>query len=202
MNTAKMKTGRSIDLEQLYTSIVSGVEQGLSLPNIRKDLDIKLGYRDSQTGKLFKDIADRKGQQYRTMRVLRTEVLRMRSTAETDQWINQQAIVPSELVLIETLDDRTRSQSAQMDGQVANKEGKFKFPGISEPKYAHRSGRAAYDIHDRATTINRDPEFPPESRIERDPKTNENKVVPYQSFKEYAEKKGLKVNRYGEVLFK
>jgi len=202
MNKAKMKTGRSVDLEQLYTSIVSGVEQGLSLSNIRKDLDIKLGYRDSQTGRLIKDFTDRKGQQYKTMRVLRTEVLRMRSVAETDQWLNQQDIVPSELVLIEVRDDRTRAQSARMDGQVANKEGKFKFPNVDEPKFAHRSGVAAYDIHDRATTINRDPEFPPESIIERDPVTQKNKVVPFRSFEDYAKDKGLTTNRYGEVLFK
>ena len=202
MNNIKMKTARSIDIEQVYTTIVSGVEQGLSLPKINKSIDVALGYRDSQTGKWIADKALRKGQTYRTTRTLRTEVLRMRSTAETDQWLNQQPIVESKLQLIETLDDRTRSQSAQMDGQIANKEGKFKFPGISEPKYAHRSGKAAFDINDRSTTITLDPEFPPESRIQRDVKTGKNEVVPYQDFKAYAESQNLRVNRYGEVLFK
>jgi hypothetical protein len=89
-----------------------------------------------------------------------------------------------------------------MDGQIANSEGKFKFPGISEPKYAHRSGKASFDINDRSTTITLDPEFPPESRIQRDVKTGKNKVVPFQNFKQYAESQNLKINRYGEVLFK
>jgi len=200
MNPNKMKASRSVDIEQLYTTIVSGVEQGLSLPNINKQMDIALGFRDS-AGKWIKDIAERKGQTYKTTRTLRTEILRMRSTAETDQWLQQQPIVESKLQLVETLDDRTRAQSAQMDGQIANKEGKFKFPDISEPKFAHRSGRASYDINDRSTTITLDPEFPPESRIERDPKTGKNKVVPYQNFDAYAKEKGLIKNRYGEVLF-
>jgi len=200
INAAKMKTSRNIDIEQIFTNIVSGVEQGLSLPNINKQLDITLGYRDS-SGKWIADKALRKGQTYRTTRTLRTEVLRMRSTAETDQWINQQPIVESKLQLIETLDDRTRSQSANMDGQIANKEGKFLFPN-GQRAFAHRSGVAKWDINDRSTTITLDPEFPPESRIERDVKTGKNKVVPFQNFKEYAEKQNLRVNRYGEVLFK
>jgi len=199
MNNIKMKNARSIDIEQLYTTIVSGVESGLSLPNINKSIDVALGYRDAQTGKLIIDKELYKGQQYKTTRVLRTEVLRMRATAETDQWINQQPIVESKLQLIETLDDRTRAQSAQMDGQIANKEGKFKFPDVGY-KYAHRSGVARFDINDRSTTITLDEEFPPESRIQRD-KDGNNKVAPYENFKSYADKQGLKINRYGEVLF-
>jgi hypothetical protein len=200
MNNPKMKTSRNVDIEQIYTTIVSGIEQGLSLPNINKDLDIALGYRDS-SGKWIAKKELRKGQTYRTTRTLRTEILRMRSTAETDQWINQQPIVESKLQLIETLDDRTRSQSANMDGQIANKEGKFKFPDISDPRFAHRSGNPAFDINDRATTITLDPDFPPESRIERDPVTGKNKVVPYKDFKTYAGEKGLVKNKYGQYLF-
>jgi hypothetical protein len=201
MSKRKMKTGRSLDIEQLYTTIVSGVEQGLSLPNINKNIDIALGYRDS-AGKWIGKLEDRKGQTYRTMRILRTEVGRMRSSAETDQWINQQAMVESDLVWIATLDDRTRSQSANMDGQRANAKGEFRYPGNTGWHKQRQSGVAKYDINDRCTTINRDPEYPPESRIVRDPKTGKNTVEPYQDFKQYADKKGLKVNRYGETLFK
>lgn len=201
INAAKMKTGRNVDIEQVYTTIVSGVEQGLSLPKINKSIDVALGYRDSQTGKWIADKALRKGQTYKTTRTLRTEVLRMRSTAETDQWINQQPIVESKLQLVETLDDRTRSQSANMDGQIANNEGKFLYPN-GQRAYAHRSGVAKWDINDRSTTITLDPDFPPESRIQRDVKTGKNKVLPFTNFKEYAATQNLRVNRYGEVLFK
>jgi len=199
MNRAKLQTGRSIDLEQIYTNIVSGVEQGLSLPKINRQLDQVLGYRDS-AGKWIADPSLRKGQTYKTTRTLRTETLRMRATADTDQWINQQEIVPSKLQLIETLDDRTRAQSAQMDGQIANKEGKFKFPEVGY-KFAHNSGVAKFDINDRSTTITLDEEFPPESRIERDPVTGENKVVPYKDFRTFAKEKGMTHNKFGEELF-
>ncbi len=201
MNTAKMKTARSVDIEQLYTTIISGIESGLSLTNINKNLDVAMGYSDAQTGKLIVDKALYKGQQYKTRRVLRTEVSRMRSTAETDQWINQQPIVESKLQLIETLDSRTRKQSVSMDLQIANKEGKFLFPN-GQRAFAHRSGVKKWDINDRSTTITLDIDFPPDSRIARDPKTGKNKVVPFQSFREYADKNNLRINKYGEVLFK
>jgi len=199
MNNNKMKTARSVDIEQLYTTIVSGVESGLSLPNINKSIDIALGYRDSQTGLWIKDKALRKGQTYKTMRTLRTEVLRMRATAETDQWVNAQDIVPSKLQLIATLDNRVRSQSANMDLQIANKEGKFLYPEVGY-KFAHRSGLAKFDVNDRETVITLDEEFPPESRIQRD-KNGNNKVLPFESFKSYSEKLGMKTNKWGQVLF-
>lgn len=199
-NNNKMATSRAIDIEQLYTTVVSGVEQGLSLPNINKMIDQSLGYRDS-AGNWISKTVDRKGQQYRTMRTLRTEVLRMRSTAEIDQWVNQQPFVPSKLRLIATLDNRTRSQSANMDNQLSNDKGQFLYPDIGYA-FPHRTGIAKYDINDRETTITEDPEFPPESRIQRDPNTGKNKVLPFEDFKSYAEKNNLKVNRYGEVLFK
>lgn len=199
MDSAQMQTSRSVDIQQLYTTIVSGIDQGSSLPNINRQLDIDLGYRDAQ-GKWIADKELRRGQQYKTRRILRTEISRIRNQANTDQWINQQDIVPSNLQLVETLDNRTRSQSARMDGQFANKEGKFKFPN-GQFSFVGQSGVAKWDINDRATTINVDPEYPPESRIERDPKTGKNKIVPYKNFETYAKDNNLKRNIYGQVLF-
>lgn len=199
-NPSKMKTSRSVDIEQLYTTIVNGVESGQSLPMINKAIDINLGYRDSSTGDWISKKVDRKGQQYRTMRTLRTEVLRMRATAETDQWLNQQPFVPSKLKLIAVRDNRTRGQSARMDGQISNDKGQFLYPD-GKYHYPHRTGIAKYDINDREYTITIDPEYPPESIIERDPKTGKNKIVPYRSFEDYAADKGLVQNKYGEYLY-
>lgn len=200
MNTAKMQTGRSLDIQQLYTTIVSGVEQGQSITRINRELDINLGYRDAK-GVWIKNPELRKGQQYKTRRILRTEINRMRSIAETDQWLNSQEIVPSKLQWLATLDDRTRRQSAVMDGQIANKKAEFRYPNGIVARQG-KSGVARYEINDRCDLLTLDPEFPPESRIQRDPKTGKNKVLPYQTFKEYADSQDLRINRYGEVLFK
>jgi hypothetical protein len=199
-NTAKMQTGRSLDIQQLYTTIVSGVEQGMSLPNINKQLDINLGYRDSK-GVWIDKPELRRGQQYRTRRILRTEINRMRSIAETDQWLNSQDIVPSKLQWLATLDDRTRPQSAQMDGQISNKNAEFRFPNGIVARQG-KSGVAAFEVNDRCDLLTLDPEFPPESRIQRDVKTGKNKVLPYVNFEEFAKSQGLRKNRYNQVLFK
>jgi hypothetical protein len=199
MNTAKMKTGRSVDIEQLFNTIVSGVQQGKSLPNINKDLDINLGYRNTD-GKWVADPTLRKGQQYKTQRILRTEIGRIRSDAQTDQWINQQDIVESNLTWVATLDDRVRRQSVEMDGDKANKEGLFTYPNGVVARQ-RQSGVARYDINDRCTTINVDPEYPPESRIQRDPETGKNSIQPYTKADDWAKANGLKKNRYGEYLF-
>lgn len=205
-NNVDMKISRTQDISRLYNVIVSGIEQGKSLPNIGIDIDIELGFRDAK-GSWISQIVDRKGQQYKTQRILRTEILRMRNAAQTDQWKNQQEIVPSKLMLVETLDNRTRAQSAQMDGQFANKEGKFEYPN-GQYSFLGRSGVAKWDINDRGTTVNIDPEYPPESRIQRVPVFDKklgkrvwrNKTVPYKNFPIYANEQGLVKNKYGEYL--
>ncbi len=198
MNPEALKVARGVDVQQIYTTIVAGVEQGQSLQGINRDIDIKLGFRNAK-GQWIQDKAERKGQQYRTQRILRTEIGRIRKQADTDQWINQQDIVESKLQLVETLDDRTRQQSISMDGNYANKEGKFEFPNGWH--YAGQSGVARYDINDRSTTINIDPEYKPSQRIARDPKTNKNKIQPYTNALDWAKANGLKRNKYGELLF-
>jgi hypothetical protein len=188
MDQSAMATGRATDLVQINNTIKSGIVSGASLEDINKALDITLGFRDS-TGKILTDIATYKGQQYKTIRILRTEVLRMRQSATTDEWINQQDIVPSKLQLLETNDDKTRQQSADMDGDYADDQGRFLYPnGWHRLK---ESGVAEWDINDRGTTVVVDMEF------EALPPTNK---PPYQSFKEYADETGLKVNRYGQVV--
>lgn len=199
MNTAQMQTGRSLDIQQLYRTIVSGVEQGLSLPKINRNLDINLGYRDAQ-GKWIADKTLRKGQQYKTMRILRTEIGRMRSRSATDQWINEQDIVESKLTWLATLDNRTRRQSVIMDGQVSNKEGKFRYPDGTIARQ-RESGNPRYDINDRCSTISVDPEYPPSTRIQRDPKTGDNKIKPYINADQWVRDNKLKRNIYGEILF-
>ena len=207
INKTAMQSARNIDVNQLYTIIVSGVEEGLSLPNINKKIDIALGYRDSVTGKIIDHIDPKtgeklyKGQQYKTMRILRTEVSRMRATAETDQWINQQPIVESKMQLQSVLDNRTRKQSVQVDGRYANEEGKFLYPN-DEYYYAKRTGVARWDINDREQVLTLDPEYKPSQKSQRNLKTGKSELQPYQTFEEYAKTQNLVKNKYGEYLFK
>lgn len=198
MNKNKMTTGRNLNIAQLEDIIVSGVNQGLSLSKINKDMDIALGFRDDK-GKWVDEVVDRKKQFAQTQKILRTEIPRIRKRAEIDQWVQQQSIVPSKMMLIATKDNRTRKQSYTVDGRIANKEGKFKYPDDNY-YYPGYTFHPEWDIYDREEVITLDEKFPPESAIERDPKTGINKVVPFRSAEDYRKAHNLTKNVYNEWL--
>ena len=200
MNPKKMKVARTVDIEQLYDTIITGVQNGYSLPKINKNLDINLGFRDLN-GKWVKDISERAGQQYKTQRILRTEIPRIREDAATDSWLQSQEVMESKLTLVETLDIRTRRQSVIMDGKKSNSKGEFLYPDGNGWHRLRQSGIAKYDINDRGSTIVIDEEYPPESRIQRDPLTGVNSIQPYTNADDWVKAKGLKRNKYGEILF-
>lgn len=199
MNKNKMATGRNLNIAQLEDVIVTGVNQGLSLSNINKNMDIALGFRD-ETGKWVDKALDRVQQHYQTQRILRTEISRMRKRAYIDQWANEQKIVPSKMKLLAVRDNRVRRQSVQVDGKLANKDGKFEYPN-GEYYYPGSTFHAAWDINDREYIITLDEEYPPQNIIERDPKTGKNKVVPFRSFDDYAKSHNLTKNKFGEYLY-
>lgn len=202
MDTQEMTIRRKQATKQIYRTILNGVENGLSQDKINKNIEIDLGYRDAQTGKYIESKKAMRGQAYKTKRLIRTEVNRIRNDASRDQWLNEQDIVKSKYQAVETLDSRTRRQSIIMDGDFSNKEGKFKYPGNDGWYFLGRSGIAKYDVNDRGQAITVDQDFPPESRIERDPVSGKNKIVPYTNALDWVKSKGLKKNVYGELLYK
>lgn len=200
MDTQEMTIRRKQATKQIYRTILNGVENGYSQEKINKNIEIDLGYRDAQTGKFIKSKKAMRGQAYKTKRLIRTEINRIRNDASRDQWINEQDIVKSKYQAVEVLDNRTRRQSAIMDGDYSNSKGEFKYPN-GEWHFLGRSGVKKWDINDRGDAISVDTEFPPKSRIQRNVKTGKNKVVPFKNFEQYAKEQGLVKNRYGEYLF-
>ncbi|MCP4988474.1 MAG: hypothetical protein GY928_21220 [Colwellia sp.] len=168
MNKSKMSAGRNLNIAQLEDIIVSGVQQGLSLKNINKNLDIAIGFRDD-AGKWVDDAVERKRQFAQTQKILRTEISRMRGIAEKDEWVNQQSVVESEFRIHAVRDSRTRKQSYEVDGELSNKEGKFLYPDGNH-YFKGMTGNPAWDIYDREYLTQEDPIYPPSTVIERDPK--------------------------------
>jgi len=200
MDTQEMTMRRKQNAKQIYKTILNGVENGYSQERINKNIEIDLGYRD-ENGKFISSKKNMRGQAYKTKRLIRTEVGRIRNDASRDQWINEQDIVKSKYMVVETLDDRVRQQSVQMDGDYSNEKGEFLYPN-GEWHYLGRSGVARWDINDRGTAVTVDQEFPPESRIQRDPETQKNTIQPYTNADDWIKSKGLTKNRYGEILYK
>lgn len=100
--------------------------------------------------------------------------------------------------ILSVLDDRTRPQSASMDGQEENKNGYFVYPGGLLVRTPGNSGVAAYDINDRETTIDIVDGKSPEVRRARNPATGETDIISFSKFPDWAKENGLKKNVYGQ----
>jgi len=96
--------------------------------------------------------------------------------------------------------DRTRPQSAQVDGRMENDDGFFKYPGGALVKIPGNSGVPGWDINDRESVINIIDGVPPTTRRARDPVTGETDIISFRSFDEWAKENGLTRNRYGQLL--
>lgn len=102
--------------------------------------------------------------------------------------------------IIATLDDRTRPQSAQVDGLLENKDGYFVYPGGRLVRTPGNSGVPGWDINDREIPVSVVDGLPPTVRRARNPVTGETDIISYKDFPEWAKENGLKKNRYGQLL--
>lgn len=216
----KYKQVRGEFVSNVFATIERGVNAGSTVSEIAKQIDQQYGFRDS-SGKLviskdtkipFVGGTDRKpmavnpriptgGQTYNSVRIVRTEMSMMQSDAAISALAESQALgVDEKLMKLATLDNRTRQQSAEMDGKLSRNDGKFKYPN-GNYYYRGQTGIAKWDINDRGDTAPYIEGFGPTFRRERVVKTGKNKVVKYKSFSDYAKKYGLKKSIYGEKYY-
>src|SRR6056297_3513006 len=151
-------------------------------------------------------------------RILRTETHRLREMAKLASISNARADgVRGRRRIEAVLDDRTRAQSAQVDGEVENDDGLFQYPDMLVASPGN-SGVAAWDINDREIVVMDIPGLEPNARrvrmpgdrpppevrrrlqAEGRPVPGENYVISWQKFGDWAESVGLSTNRYGELV--
>lgn len=108
--------------------------------------------------------------------------------------------VPVKRKIVSVLDDRTRPQSVQVDGQVENDDGFFVYPGGMLVKMPGNSGVPGWDINDREGVINVIEGLEPTTRRVRDPVTGKTDIISYRSFDEWAKENGLTKNQYGQLV--
>lgn len=131
------------------------------------------------------------------MKIARTEIHRIMEQAEQDQFEYARNELKMDLrkMLVETLDNRTRPQSAQMDGQISNEQGEFLFPD-GRWYILGNSGNPKWDINDRGRSVELVEDYGPIVR-----RTREDGVIPYTNYEDWAKDKGITHNIYGEKLF-
>jgi len=150
---------RSTILAKRVTSIVAnGYDNGHSIKEIQAKLDIELGFRD-KTGVLNQKGIDlikqgkflhANGHIYENYRIARTETMRMANiqTYDTFEAVERDN---KRLKMISILDKRTRRQSAEMNGQISNADGQFKY--TDGKLYKLGQAPARWSINDRETSV-------------------------------------------------
>jgi hypothetical protein len=192
---SKLAADRQVLINKILKEIETGLAIGDSYLEIAKKIDIILGFRDS-SGKWLRKVTTKGGATYKSLRIARTELPRVFQIGRTQEFKYAQSQgVQTKLKLISTLDNRTRPQSAQMDDQISNRNGEFKYPD-GNYYIPHNTGNPGWDINDRETTIQVIAGYSPKLR-----RTRDEGLIPFQSFETWAKKKGLKKNIYGQVLF-
>jgi len=111
-------------------------------------------------------------------------------------------------MIVSTLDNRTRRQSAIMDEQKEDENGMFTYPNGHKYAMPGNTGVPGYDINDRESTIDIIEGMDPEERtgkvkVGEDKDGNaiyENQTFSYKNFDKWADENGIKYNRYGELV--
>ena len=148
--------------QEILQSVTRGLNQGLSYSAMAEEIT---------------KITDR--QYWRSLRVARTEASRIQSQAhlDADDLVNELGI-ENRKRWIATIDDRTRDNHADMDGEYADKNGIFHLPGGASGPAPGLTGVASEDINCRCNYILEFPDIePPEERRIRG-----EGIVPFRTF--------------------
>jgi len=179
---------------KIQQEITVGLSLGESYSKISTRLKNIIGQTYRQAG-----ITKVNGLKAKAMRIIRTEGNRARnlgSFANSMRLKNMGHNIKKRYIAV--LDDRTRPQSASMDGQTVDIDEPFEYPNGVKAMVPGSSGVAAYDIHDRCTYVEIIDNIEPTARMGRDPVTGKNETFTYKNFDKWAEEKGLVKNRYGQ----
>ena len=173
-------------LAKIKNTITQSIIQGKSYQNTSKEIQ-----------KIMENTASN------ALRIARTEGTR---NMNSGAFANTQAAADLGLDIkrrvIETLDSRTREQSAQIDDQEVGANAPFIYPGGLEVMIIGNSGVAAYDINERGRSIDIIPGSDPGDRIGKDPVSGKREEATFKNLDDWMTKHDLKYNKHGRVVSK
>lgn len=192
-----LSKNKADELLKIQNTITQGLLQGKSYTKLVEDIKNVIGSLAIKNGEITA-----KGAMANAMRIIRTESNRTQNAGHyaSSKYLDSLGINVKRR-LVSVLDNRTRGQSARMDGQTVGVDEPFKYPGGATAMYPGNTGVAAYDINDRETTIDIIDGNETEIRTGRNPVTGKNETFSYKSFDEWRKDQGLIKNKYGEILF-
>lgn len=177
-----LATRRNTDLRRVQDTVTQSLIQGKSVSRATRDL--------TRSVAISRNNAER---------IIRTETHRTRALGHYAASQNAKAEgAQIQRQIVSVLDNRTRPQSATVDGRKEDENGQFTYPGGMKVTVPGSSGVAGWDINDRERVIDVVEGLEPETRRARNPATGENEIIGMQSFQRWAEEVGLTRNRYGQ----
>ena len=183
--TEVLSNNRTRDIGRIRQAINQGIIQGQTGAQVGRNLRRILNTTQSAAERIW-----------------RTETHRNRSLGDWANWnqaVNNGIEVCREIVSV--LDNRTRAQSADVDGDRDCDGRGFLYPDGNRYEVPGNTGVPAYDINDRERTIQVIPgEDGDTLRRGRNPATGENEVFSYVKFDQWAKEHNLRRNIYGELL--
>ena len=204
----------SAALGKKYEKIQNYIPQYGTLSNLiqAKDADalikiqraITQGFIQGDTlRKLSKDIQGVfETDKFKADRIARTEASRTANLghdASRQDAINQGLNIQK--MWVATLDERTRSSHARLDGVKKDQDEDFEIDGDTAP-FPGQFSDVGMNISCRCTTVDIIDGVDPAMRRGRNPATGENEVFEFKTFDKWAEENGLAKNKYGELYKK
>ena len=195
--TEMLAKNRSAELQAIKNQITQGLLQGKSYTKMAEGINDIIGKQMLKDGTYTAT-----GAKAKAIRIVRTESHRTMSAGHyaADKYLDSVGVDVKRKMLA-VLDNRTRAQSASMDGQTVGIDEPFKYPNGATSYYPGNSGVEKYDINDRERVIDIINGEDPYIRTGRNPKTGENETFTFRDFNAWAKEKGLTHNKYGELLF-
>ena len=183
---ATILKNRKGDLAKLNSTLTQGLIQGKSFANVARDMRTVL-----------------MGSANQAITVVRTEGVRnMNAGAWASHNNGLSEGIDLQRMDVETLDGRTRAQSQSVDGQIADENGFFHYPGGLLVTFPGNSGNPAFDINERGTVAEIIEGQEPEQRRGRNPATGKTEIMSYKTFDEWAADNNLKRNKTGRWVIK
>lgn len=156
---------RNLGRERIRRSLAQGLVRGDSFPKMAREI---------------REVID--GTAADAMRITRTEGLRAMTQGELLTYDRaEEAGIEGRKVWVASLDDRTRQSHRDMDGRIADDDGRFTLPSGVHTDGPRLSGEPEEDINCRCTLIYQIEGLAPELRRIRD-----EGVQPYQTYNEWA----------------
>lgn len=201
-------------LAKRYGNLEAYIPQYGTLTNLLKNNDIQSlaqiqraitqnfiqGQDLKQLSNNIKDILETST--YKADRIARTESARtanLGGDAARQEAINQGVKIVK--MWIATLDERTRSSHAALDGVKKEHGENFEINGDSAP-FPGQFSNIENVINCRCTTVDLVDGVEPGIRRGRNPETGKNEVFEFKTFDKWASENGLAKNKYGELYKK